>query len=340
MSPKLKNSAQIWKLAHDLGIKSLDDPINGILRFCDRKVKKILKDFPDCKTLPDLLSCVAAKLGTVFESAYTDTELIRIKRTYLEKGEKAFVRLEEDLSQDVFGITFKRSNREGWEPEFVSVIDCRGSKVARSYYTKWHEISHLLVLTDQMRLSFRRTHCPTTKKDPEEAVIDVIAGTFGFYAPFIQEYAKRDLSFEVIEDLRKQLCSEASQQSSLIGLVKAWPDPCLLVHCEVGLRKGEKATQVQGSFHFGDVPVPMLRAVKVTSNAKAREAGISIFENMRIPQESVIHRVFMDGIDYDEAEEDLCWWETSDGTILHQCHVRVKAKRSWDSVDALIIPIT
>ena len=259
MSPKLKNSAQIWKLAHDLGIKSLNDPINGILRFCDRKVKKILKDFPDCKALPDLLNCVAAKLGTVFEVVHTDVDLAGIKRKYLEKGEKAFVQIEEDLSEDVFGITFKRSKREVWEPEFVSVIDCRASKAARSYYTKWHEISHLLVLTDQMRLTFRRTHCPTTKKDPEEAIIDVIAGTFGFYAPFIQEYAKGELSFEMIEDLRKQLCSEASQQSSLIGLVKGWPDPCFLVHCEVGSRKGKKATQAQGS------SMSALRAVKVTA---------------------------------------------------------------------------
>jgi hypothetical protein len=29
----------------------------------------------------------------------------------------------------------------------------------RSYYTKWHEIGHLLILlTDQMRLAPRRTH--------------------------------------------------------------------------------------------------------------------------------------------------------------------------------------
>jgi hypothetical protein len=340
MSPKLKDSPQIWKLAHDLGIRGLEDPIGGIIRFCERKVKKMIKDFPDCSTLADLLDFVAGKIGTVFELVQTDDDLVEIKGKYLKRGEKAFVQLDEDLPEEVFGITFKRTHREDWEPEFVSVIDCRGSKAARSYYTKWHEIAHLLILTDQRRLSFRRTYHLAVQKDPEEAVIDLIAGTFGFYAPFVQEHAAGELSFEVIEHLRRQLCPEASQQSSLIGLVKAWPDPCLLVHCEIGVRKRERGREVQGSFHFRDVPTPTLRAVKVTANEKARESGISIFENMRIPEGSVIHRVFMNGIDYDEAEEDLCWWETSDGTVLRPCRVRVKAKQSWDSVDALIMRIT
>jgi hypothetical protein len=298
-----------------------------------------LKDFPGCSTLSDLLEAIASKLGTIFETASNDLELRRIKQKYLEKDEKAFVQLEENLSEDVFGITFKRCNRELWEPEFVSVIDCRGAKAARSYYTKWHEISHLLLLTDQMRLSFQRTHYPTTLKDPEEALMEVVAGACGFYPPIIQAYAKGEISFEAIENLHEKLCPEASQQSSLIGFVKAWPYPCLLVHCEMALRKHEQTMLNQDMFNFKGIPVPSLRATHVTTNEEARKACFTIFENMRIPEDSIINRVFAERISYGEVEEDLRWWETSDGTILSKCRVRVKAKGSWNSVDALIIPI-
>jgi hypothetical protein len=326
-------------IARDLGIKSTDDPVSSILKFCDIRIRNFLKDFPGCSTLSDLLEAIASKLGTIFETASNDLELKRIKQKYLEKGERAFVQLEDYLSEDVFGITFRRCNREFWEPEFVSVIDCRGPKAARSYYTKWHEIAHLLVLTDQMRLSFQRTHCLTSEKDPEESVVDVIAGNFGFYASIIRGHIKGEITFEAIEQLRNQLCPEASQQSSLIGFVKAWPDPCLLVRGEMALRKYEQTKLYQQAFYFKGIPVPALRAVHVTANDRAREMGIGIYENMRIPESSVIHQVFIKSIDYDEAEENLGWWETSDGTILPECNVKVKAKCSWDSVDALIIPI-
>jgi hypothetical protein len=339
MPPKLKNSLQVWKLASDLGIKSSDNPVSDILRYCDKKIRKVFRDFPDCKSLSNLLQCAASKLGTFFEIPTTDIELEKIKWKYLQKGEKGFATLEQDLSEDVFGITFKRCNREPWEPQFVSVIDCRGEKAARSYYTKWHEISHLLVLTEQTRLSFRRTHCPSTKKDPEEALIEVIAGTFGFYSPITQQHAKGEISFETFEDLRRQLCPEASQQSSLIGFVKAWPKPCLLLCAEMAVRKHEEAKLVQQSFHFQNTPLPVLRAVHVTPNDEARKIGMTIYKNMRIPKSSVIYRVFMDGITYDESEENLSWWESSDGTILPERPVRVKAKGSRDSVDAMIIPI-
>ena len=339
MSPKLKNSLQIWKLARDLSIRATGDPVAAILQFCDRRIKKFLEDFPKCRTLSTLLDCVASKVGTFFEVPYTDIQLREIQQKYLQKGEKAFVQLEEDFSGDVYGITFKLSNREIWEPEFVSVIDYRGENAARSYYTKWHEIAHLLVLTDQMPLTFRRTHCPTSRKDPEEALVDVIAGNFGFYPSIIRPNINGEITFEAIEDLRNQLCPEASQQSSLIGFVKAWSDPCLLVQSKMALRKREQTKLFQRTFHFQEIPVPTLRAIHVTANDRAREMGMVIYENMRVPERSVIHRVFSEGINYEEAEENLCWWETSNGTILPEYRVRVKAKTSWDSVDGLIIPV-
>ena len=75
----------------------------------------------------------------------------------------------------------------------------------------------------------------------------------------------------------------------------------------------------------------------MTVNVAARQDDLLIFENMRVPETSVIYRVFH-GIPYGEAVENLSSWETSKGFTLPDRLVEIKAKRSWESVDALIIP--
>ena len=67
MAGRLKNSVSISTLARDLGIAGSKDSIAAIIKFCERRVKKVLETFPDCHTLTELLDCVAAKLGTMFE---------------------------------------------------------------------------------------------------------------------------------------------------------------------------------------------------------------------------------------------------------------------------------
>jgi hypothetical protein len=111
-----------------------------------------------------------------------------------------------------------------------------------------------------------------------------------------------------------------------------------VVHAELGLRKHEKQDLQQGAFDFADAPEPVLRAVHVTTSESAQEQGFSIFRNMRVPQKSVIWRIFDDRFGYAEAIEDLAWWESSDGTRLPSCTVLVKARFSWDGVEALIMP--
>ena len=330
----LKNSISVWKLARDLGIGATDDPIAAVIKFCDRRVKNFLKTFPDCDTLTDLLDCIAAKLGTVFEIVTTDEDLRQIRKKYLVRGEKIFATLGQELSEDVFAITYRRNNREHWEPEFVSVIDSRGSKALRAYFTKWHELAHLLTLTDQLRLSFRRTHVAKSFNSPEEALMEVIAGHFGFYGPLVKPHISGTISFDAIEALRQEVCPEASQQSALIGIVKAWPHPCLLVNARLATKKG---AALQRQLFPSSGSAASLRAVHVTVNEAARQDGLAIFENMRVPETSIIYRVFQ-GIPYGEAVENLSTWETSKGFRLPDRPVEVKAKRSWESVDALIIP--
>lgn len=336
MAGRLKNSVPVWKLARDLGIAATDDPVTAVLKFCERRVKKVVEAFPDCRTLSELLEAVAAKLGTIFEIVTTNDDLEQIQKKYVCKGEKIFAGLDKELSENVFAITYRRNNREPWEPEFVSVIDAGGAKASRAYFSKWHELAHLLTLTDQLRLTFRRTHVAKNFNSPEETLMEVIAGHFGFYGPIVKAHASGTVSFEAIEALRQKLCPEASQQSALIGIVKAWPSPCLLINARLARKRGDAR---QGDLFGRKDSRDSLRAVHVTVNEAARRENLAIFENMRVPESSIIYRVFH-GTPYGEEVENLSSWKTSNGFTLPDRLVKVEAKRSWESVDALVIPNT
>jgi hypothetical protein len=338
MPVPLKASHQIHTLARDLGVKVNGDPVEGILSYCDAKVEDFMSTFPDCPTLSSMLNWVAARVGTIFEIIDSDASLRELKGKYLERGEKRFTVLEDELAtEDDFGVTLKLQNREPWEPEYVSIIDRRGDKASRAYFTKWHEIAHLLTLTSQGRLVFRRSHSSKETSNPEERLMDIIAGRFGFYPAIVQKFIKDEISFEVIDTLRDQLCPEASFQASLINFTKFWPTPCILLCAEMRLKKDEEANLAQQNFFFSEGPQARLRAAKVTCSNSARETGFTIHKNMRVPEQSVISHVFHEDLLHDEAVENLSWWE-SKGRHQSDCQVIVKARRTCDAVEALIIP--
>ena len=338
MSSQLDSKMKIWTLAADLGLPKSDKPSRTILTFVIRRVRKIAKEF-SCASLNDLLTSVAAAMDTVFEEIHSSDDLREVRAKYVKKGEKGFANLEADLSglKD-FGITIRRMRRENWEPQFVSLIDCRGEKIYRSYFTKWHELAHLLTLTAQMRLEFRRSHSQLANQDPEEQLMDIIAGELGFLPDFLPADMRDDISFGAIERIRQEYCPTASRQAATIGIVKAFPKPCILLSAQLALRKSEASGLDQMLLDVGvSKPVPVLRAVHVTINEAAREEGILLHKQWRIPKESVITRVFASG-EYTEATEDLSWWTTSAGSRLRTCPVFVKARKNWDAVEALIIP--
>jgi hypothetical protein len=338
MARTLKNSPQIWKLAADLGIDPESDPVVAILRFCNKKVQRIAREFK-CTTLDHLLTAVAGALGTTFIEVQSDNDLLELQRKYLSSEERAFATLTTDLTSDVLAITYKLLNKKKWQRPYVSVIDCRGEKKSRAYYSKWHELAHLLTLTDQMRLSFARTHAQTGQaRDPEEALMEVIAGRFGFWQEMLGPHVQGEISFERVETLRAQHCPEASSQASLIGFANAWPSPCILLYAGLGLKKRQSDALPQTTFGFSPAPSPELRALKVQSNEIARESGLTIFPNIRVPSRSVIYKVFAGEAIKADAVENLAWWTTSDGTTLPARRVRVMARRSGAGVQALVIP--
>ena len=335
----LSKSPQIYRLAQDLRlrIKPTDDPVAALLSHCERQIKSMLEGVTDCYTLAQLLDWVANKVSTSFEMIASDEALSLVQSKYVAQSEMGFVALDQELSGECFGITFKRSNREPWEPQYVSVIDSRGEKAARVYFTKWHEIAHLLTQTDQMRLVFRRTHSSVNHHDPEEQLMEVIAATVGFYEPLVHRFIDDEISFDAIENLRAKLCPEASKQSALINFPKRWISPVVLIRAELGFKKDEEARLNQGAFDFTDTAQAVLRAVHVTPNELARKSGLMIHQNMRVPVKSIIHTVFDQSLTYGESEEDLSWWE-SHGKALCPYPIKVKARRTFNGVDALIIP--
>jgi hypothetical protein len=183
---------------------------------------------------------------------------------------------------------------------------------------------------------FRRTH-GTAVLDPEESLMDVIAGEIAFWPAFLTADTDQAVSFELIDRIRREFCPQASFLSSLIGIVKALPKPCILLTAQLSLKKGQELGLAQLRFGNCPAPAPQLRAVHVSVNRAAREEDILMHANWRVPERSVIYRAFEQSADL-EALENLDWWMTSDGSQLRPCNILVRAKYSPGSVTALLIP--
>lgn len=332
----LKKSLKIHTLAADLGLKPSPDPVTDIIGFCEVTARKVLREFPKCSRPAELLEILAERLHTKFEIVDTEQQLFTVQQKYLELGERAFATLRMELRPDVYGITFRRQAKKPWEHDYISVIDARGDKAYRANYTKWHELGHLFILTDQLRLTFTRTSCTQDLKDPEESLVDVIAGRFAFWPPLFSGKIEGTISFENIENTRMRLCPEASKASALLGLVKVWPLPCALLEARLEFKKGERSEQRR--FTFRDAPKPALRVVNVTVNEPAQSMGLRVHRQWRVPKRSIIYQVFENGQARANAVEDLSWWETSTGSSLDPLPVSVEVRRNGETVQAIVTP--
>ncbi len=336
MPPTLADKPEVLALAQDLGLKPGDNPVQDILRHVRKNVRAFLKDVP-CERLSDLLRVVATKVDTLIIEVHNENDLRKIREQYIADREFSFAEIESEFADPhTFGITYRLQTPKPGQRKFVSVIDCRGDKGWRAYFTKWHELAHLLALTPQQRLKFYRTHASDHDKDPEESVMDAIAGNIGFFDEIVRKHAKRPISFDAISQLKARLCPEASGQASLLGFFHSWPKPCLLIDAKLARKKRDAERLAAGFVRIEDAPAAVLRAVRVAANEAARAQDFFIPENMRVPENSVVAHM-LDGDQAEmEAQENLSWWTSSDGGRLPATPIRVVARRTGTGVQALI----
>jgi len=284
------------------------------------------------KTLPALLMATAQEVSTRFEVLESDEELTELVRRYVARGETGFAVLPKDF-QDSFGVTLRLLKREAWEPEHVSVIDCRGSKKHRSYYTKWHEVAHLLTLTQQGQLKFRRTHAERQAAD--EALMELIAGHFGYWSEIFQPHLGGALTFEALTRIRSEHCPEGSWQSFVHAAVERWPEPAVYLKAEMRLKRSEERERNQVSF-LTQPREARLRLAEVVVNEAARTRGVELFPNMRVPEHSILYRIHAREELSGAASECLSMWESTDRGSLRACAIVVSGRPSYEGVEGLI----
>ncbi len=100
------------------------------------------------------------------------------------------------------------------------------------------------------------------------------------------------ISFRKIEEIRVDICPEASKASSILGLAKAWPTPCVLIEATLDHKQKTKDLRGQAAMPFRDAPKKDLRVTSVRVNDPARLSGMRLHRNWRVPRESSLYRTF------------------------------------------------
>ncbi|MEW6664183.1 MAG: hypothetical protein AB1512_03035 [Thermodesulfobacteriota bacterium] len=340
---RLTERPEIRRQAKQLGLSTDGDPVRSIRQFCAERVKGIASKFEPTSDLNQFLELVASSLGIGFEEVRSDDELQRLRDHYLSRGELVFHDIHKELDAQTDAVLVWLTHAKPWEPKYVAIIDCRGHKAWRAYFSKWHEVAHVLSTPPQTAFKFHRTL--SKKRDPVEQLVDRIAGDYAFYPAIFRpallaltRTAGR-LTFEAIENIRTTVCPGASREATIRGAVPQCQHPELFLIADYAYKKAEERSLMAGQlFPQASAGIePKLRAVDVTPNDAASRIGLWIPKNMQVPERSIITSV-CEGSSQDEAasaREDLGWWRHSKGK-LEDMPISVEAVKTGQRVYALM----
>lgn len=347
---RLDRSKEILAIASQMGISSAS-PARGIVDACRQQVSQWIEGKP-ISTFAMLEEIVCNKLQLVFEIIRADSDIECLVEKYASKGEIAFAYIRNCFDEHTYGTLFKRRNaRKNASDKYVAFIDCRGDKGARCYFSKWHEIAHVMTNFDQMEIPFHRS--TVNIKDDTELLMDRIAGEIGFldelFCPVMDDELRSEqrLTFGAVDKIQSRVCDDASFHSTLIACCQRVNKPTVYLEAKLAYKKSEKQLLNSGQDDFLEssfpesIPKPKLRATIVKPNPQATDAGIDIHQNMEIPETSAIYRLYSSQLDElidIKAQENLSTWTHSNGSTLKDTEVLIEARKYKDSLYAIITP--
>ena len=341
-----EQATEICDLAGQLGVSGAA-PVDSILDHCRRRIDGWVAEAGGVSDIDALESLVTNRLKMVFEEIRADEDFDRLTQVYArEKREFVFATMRSKFDESenpTFGALILRRNAGPDDPDrYVAVIDCRGNKLARRFFTRWHEIAHRLTTHadgGDTEPGYRSEH------DPIERMMDEIAGHVGFYEPLFQpayqqaSLGQPHLKFGTVEAILNGAFPAASFQATLFACTRSLQTPVVYLEAALNHKKEVKRRLATPSL-FGDDPPPgELRTVKVIPNKAAQQDGFTIPTNMRVPLTSVIHRLFdAEPQTSGDGQENLNQWE-SQGKPLESRAVVVEGRKVADRVIAIVQPL-
>jgi hypothetical protein len=346
----LARNPKVVQLAKDLGLDWRGDCVAAIRRYALEQIERIIHESPIAvDSLATLQWLVADKFRVRIEVIVDESDIARIAAKYSDFDPLLRQRLAHEFTErSTEGITLERHEPDPRVFRYLAVVDARGDRFPRVYFTSWHELAHFLVYPSQLAFpGFRRT--PASEewaKDPVESVVDHVAGKSAFYAVLFQPALENamanhgGLTFAAVDAAREVAAPTASLFASAIAAVSLVERPALFVVAEMALKAEEErfARSSQQTFAFATAEIrEKLRLSALVGNDAAATSTLAIRRKMRVPPDCVLTLAQQSVTDVTlSGLEDQASWETSRHGTLASVPLRVEAARRGRHVYGLI----
>ncbi len=326
------------RVAHRLGL-----PVHGpgadeaIVDYCRETVKELTGKLGLPETMDELLSHVATCLSVDFFEVRTDEDLERLRAKYPPRDEPAIIAVLRELDGDLDAITIRRTSPQQWDRRYLAVINCRDKHYHRRYFSKWHELTHLLIEGEQLALAFRQT--PIDRPDPGEVLVDKIAAELAFLPEIVGPHAKQcirrhGITLDAVDALCRAVAPEASRRAASVALIRHTDRPAWYLRCKMSLKPSEKK-KLSDPNASADAPEPKLRVMEAPDNPAARGSGIRLHPWMRAPEAGIIARS-LESARGVSGTEPLSAWVTDEGRWDDDELLLIDCVATGDQVVALV----
>jgi hypothetical protein len=332
---ELMRHPKLRQIARDLELPASDDALRDLREHAVDRVRSMVEGWT-LDTVEELRLRVADQLSIKLVFIYSDDDVHRIAVEFAQHKLRylPLPRLleREFVTGDAEGLLLDNPSTIKGSRRYLAIVDARGSRAPRAYFTAWHELAHLLLCPPRQRVfdGFRRAPNETQRrKDPLESAVDHIAGLLAFWEPIFKPAlitaAGNDLTFAAIEAATELVAPGASLYAASLAATRVWDEPAVFV-------TGEEATKADGTGLA-------LRLQAIIPNDFARRLDIRVRRSMRVPIASAVWRAFYKTPDTEcAANEDQALWEVTGRGNLPKLPWAVQAIRRGGAAYAILKP--
>ena len=334
---------EVRAVAKRLGLPARGDHEGHIIRHIMNEVRKFTLAHGQPRDLSDLLEMVATSLNLEIAEILSDNDLGALLERIPPEREPAMARISSELDDQTDAVVLQRQWRDNpADMPYLAIVNCREWHWHKRYFSKWHEVVHLLLDGKQLRFEFRRT--PAERKHPEEILVDKIAGEIAFYSEMFEPILSREiaragmLTFDVVERVRMEIAPHASYHSTLLACVRYCRQPVYVFKIRLGYKKSEERqiTDLLAGLDDGAAPMKKLRVREPSASPPVKSLGIRVHDNMEVPDTSIVSSLFENAAQTSDAGlEQLERWRTSGGPV-GRGPIHVEAQRVGNQVWCLM----